>query len=116
MAIMKNWILIIGLLVCSTTFAQQTDTKTIKNEPEFSSDVVQISSDQKTLIFKGNVKLKTDIIEFEDAKEIVYNPTTKKLTASGLKGFKFKGTIKIIDKAQKKIVTYTIGEKIAFLQ
>ncbi len=113
---MKNLIFILGLLLSFSSFAQETDIKGEKNDLKFECDVVIYSSDKNMFEFNGKVSFKTDIIEIENADKIVFNQITKELTVTGLKDFTIDGAIQIKDKAEKKILTYTIGEKIAYLE
>ena len=113
---MKKLFFLFVFFISFNSFAQENDIDKKANEPEFKCDVIKISSDKNTLEFNGNVSFKTDIIELENAEKIVFNQTTKELIVTGLNDFTIDGAIQIKDKAEKKILRYTIGDKIAYLE
>jgi lipopolysaccharide assembly outer membrane protein LptD (OstA) len=113
---MKNLIFILGLILSFSSFAQGNDVKNKQNEPKIKCDIVKINSDKNILEFNGNVSLKTDIIELENAKKIVFNQRTKEIIVTGFDEFIINGEIQIKGKAEKKILRYTIGEKTAYME
>jgi lipopolysaccharide assembly outer membrane protein LptD (OstA) len=113
---MKNLIFVFGLLLSFGSFAQENDVNKIQNELEFKCDVMKINTDKNTLEFNGNVSFRTDIIELKNAEKIVFNQITKELVVTGFNEFAFYGAIQIKDKAENKILRYTIGEKVAYVE
>jgi len=112
---MKNWILLIGLLIGVNSFAQDK-AEILKIEPSFSCDIVKFDSENNTMEFQGNVNFKSEIIELKNAHKIVLNKKTNEIIVTGLGEFTIDGAIQIKDKAEKKILKYTIGERIAYLE
>lgn len=112
---MKNLILILGMVLSFHSFAQE---KKVTNEQEFGfkCDTIKINSDKNILELNGNVSLKTDSIELENAEKIVFNKSTQGLVVTGLNQFVIDGAIQIKDKAKKRILRYTLGDKIAYLE
>jgi len=113
---MKNWILLIGVLIGVNSFAQEENVENVTNEPSFSCDIVKIDSDNDTMEFQGNVNFKSEIIEIENADKIVLNKTTNEIIVTGFREFTIDGAIQIKDKTEKKKLKYTIGERIAYLE
>ncbi|SHI30304.1 hypothetical protein SAMN04488096_1016 [Mesonia phycicola] len=113
---MKNWILLIGLLIGVNSFAQDKSIENEKNEPSFKCDIVKFDSKKNTMEFQGNVNFKSDIIELKNADKIVLNNNTNEIIVTGLGEFTIDGAIQIKDKAEKNILKYTIGERIAYLE
>jgi lipopolysaccharide assembly outer membrane protein LptD (OstA) len=110
---MKNCILLIGVLFGLSSFAQE---KTVENKPSFTCDIVKFDSEKNTMEFNRNVSFKSDIIEIENADKIVMNKNTNEIIVIGLKDFTIDGAVQIKDKAEKKILKYTIGERIVYLE
>lgn len=113
---MKNWILLIMLLSGVHSFAQEKIVDNEKYKPYISCDVVKFDSENKIMEFEGNVSLNSAIIELENADKIILDTSTNNLIVIGLKEFTIDGAIQIKDKAEKKILKYTIGERIAYLE
>lgn len=113
---MKNWILLIGLLIGVNSFAQEKNVENLKNQPSFSCDIIKFDSENNKMEFQGNVNFKSEIIELKNADKIVLNKNTNEIIVTGLKEFTIDGAIQIKDKAEKKILKYTIGERIAYLE
>ena len=113
---MRYLMLLIGLLIGLNSFAQEKKEKTTENEPYFSCDIVKFNSEKNTMEFQGNVYFKSEIIELENADKITLNKNTNEIIVAGLKEFTIDGAIQIKDKAEKKILKYTIGERIAYLE
>ena len=113
---MKNWTLLIGLLIGVNSFAQEKNAENVKNEPSFKCDIVKFDSENNTMEFQGNVNFKSEIIELKNADKIVLNKNTNEIIVTGLGEFTIDGAIQIKDKAEKKILKYTIGERIAFIE
>lgn len=112
---MKNWILFFGLLIGVNSFAQDK-AEIVKSEPSFSCDIVKFDSENNTLEFQGNVNFKSEIIELKNADKIVLNKKMNEIIVTGLGEFTIDGAIQIKDKAENKILKYTIGERIAYLE
>ena len=113
---MKNAALLIRILIGISSFAQENTNETAKRKPSFTCEAVTFDSDKNTIELEGNVSFKTDIIELENADRVLYNQTTNELVVTGAQGFTFDGTIQITDQAKKKILRYTLGERIAYLE
>jgi len=77
---------------------------------------MKISDDKNIFVLKGNVNLKTEIIEIDNAEKAIYNKTTKELVVKGLDQFEIDGAIQIKDKGKKKVLRYTVGERMAYLE
>jgi lipopolysaccharide assembly outer membrane protein LptD (OstA) len=112
---MKKLFLAIALMIGLNSFAQ--DKTEIKiDKPEFKCDVVKFDKETNTIEFSGNVSFKTDIIELENADKILLNKETNEIIVSGLAEFTIDGAIQISEKAEKKIMRYKIGERIAYVE
>ena len=112
---MKNLFIAIALIIGLNSFGQQK-TKTEIKKTKFKCDLIKFDSEQNTLELTGNVSFKTEIIELENAEKIVFNKSTNEIIVSGLKDFSIDGAIQITDKADKKILRYKIGERIAYVE
>ena len=114
---MKNWILLLGLLIGVNSFAQEKKIDKINERPLISADTLKFEAKTNTMEFQGNVSFKTDIIELENADKIVMNKTTNEIIVTGLRDIiKFDGALHIKGENEKKILKYTIGERIAYLE
>ena len=112
---MKNLFLAIALIIGLNSFAQ--DKTEIKDDKtEFKCDVVKFDKETNTIELLGNVSFKTDIIELENADKILLNKETNEIIVSGLAEFTIDGAIQISEKAEKKIMRYKIGERIAYVE
>src|SRR5690606_2469511 len=112
---MKKLIFVFSLLLSLNSYAQG-EVKANQNEPEFTSDRMIFHEDKNLLELIGKVDFKTDIIELIEADKIAFNRTTNEIVVTGLKNFVFDGEIVITGKAEKQILKYTIGEKIAYVE
>lgn len=114
---MKKLIFVFCLFLSLSSYAQENgEVKAFQTEPEFTSDRVIFNEDKNSLELIGKVDFKTDIIELIEADKIVFNRTTNEIVVTGLKNFIFDGEIVITGKAEKQILKYTIGEKIAYVE
>lgn len=114
---MKILIFVFSLLLSLNSFAQENDLgQSNQDQPKYKSDKIIFNQDKNTLELIGKVDFKTDIIELTKADRIVFNRTTKEIVVTGLKDFVFDGEIVISGKAEKQILKYTIGEKIAYVE
>lgn len=112
---MKNLFLAIALMIGLDSFAQ--DKTEIKDDkPEFKCDLVKFDKETNTIELLGNVSFKTDIIELENADKILLNKETNEIIVSGLAEFTIDGAIQISEKAEKKRMRYTIGDRIAYIE
>jgi len=112
---MKNLFLAVALMIGLNAFAQDS-TEINVDKPEFKCDVIKFDKETNTIELLGNVSFKTDIIELENADKILLNNETNEIIVSGLTEFTIDGTIQISQKAEKKIMRYTIGERIAYVE
>ncbi len=114
---MKKLIFVFSLFLSLNSFAQETKVvEAEQNEPEFKSDRMIFNQDKNSLELIGKVDFKTAIIELIEADKIVFNRTTNEIVVTGLKDFVFDGEIVITGKAEKQILRYIIGEKIAYVE
>jgi len=110
---MKFVIFIAAFFLSFNSFAQ-TESKDMYEI--LYCDVAKFDANQNITEFIGNVSLKTDIIEFKNAEKVILSNTTQEIVVTGLDEFIFDGAIEIKDKAEKKILKYTLGEKVAYLE
>lgn len=113
---MRNWILLLGLLIGLNSFAQEKNAVNINEEPSYSCKVINYDSENNTLELLGNVNFKSDIIALDNADKIVMNKSTNEIIVTGLKKFTIDGSVQVKDRGEKKILKYTIGERIAYLE
>jgi len=110
---MKFPIFVFAILLSYNFFAQNNEVENESNEPEFTCDFLNFNKNKLT--FTGNVSFKTDIIQVEDADKIVYNQNKKKMVITGLDRFVMDGEVHVKNKAKKKRLRYTVGERIAYV-
>lgn len=111
---MKNIYFLLAILLCFSSIAQQNIEEKENIETQFACDIIKIDKD--ILVLKGNVNFKTDIIEIDNAKKAIFNKITKELIVKGLDQFEIDGAIQIKDKGKKKVLHYTVGERVAYLE
>ena len=112
---MKNYILITLLSIGSISFAQNKENKHWL-EPQYKSDRAVFNKNENVLRLEGNVVFQTAILTLKNADLILWNRSTNEIIAYGQKEFEIDGSIEITDKADKKILRYKLGEKIAYLE
>jgi len=113
--IMKILLIAITLFIGANSFAQgNIDVKSEK--PQFKCDLIEFDSEQNTFELTGNVSLKTEIIELENAEKIVFDKSTNEIIVSGLKDFTIDGSIQVSEEPHKRILRYKIGERIAYVE
>ncbi len=112
---MKNLFIAIALIIGLNSFAQDT-TEINLDKPGFKCDIMKFNSETNTMEFSGNVSFKTDIIELKNADKILLNNNTNEIIVSGLSEFTIDGAIQVSEKAEKKIMRYKIGERIAYVE
>lgn len=87
-----------------------------KQKPEFSVNSAIFYPDKNTVELIGNVCFKTEILEFKNAKKVLWNRETNEIIVSGLAEFTIDGKIQFSKKREKKILRYKIGERIAYVE
>jgi len=112
---MRKLFIAIALIIGLNSFAQEK-VKTESEKSEFKCDLIKFDTEQKAFELTGNVSFKTEIIELKNVDKIVFNKLTNEIVVSGLKDFTIDGAIQIYEKANKKILKYKIGERIAFVE
>ncbi|MCC4211225.1 hypothetical protein [Leeuwenhoekiella parthenopeia] len=114
---MKNILLTFGLLIGFYSFGQKNEyIVSDKEEPSFSSETAKYDPENNTIEFRGNVNFQSEIIQLENADKILLNKNTNEIVVTGLKDFTIDGAIQIKGEAKRKILKYTLGDRIAYLE
>ena len=115
---MKKLLLVIGTLLSLSAAAQDNGTVSEKEnmQPKFSSETLKFNDLKNQVELSGQVDFKTDMLHIENAEKVIFDQTTGEIVATGIKKYSFIGTTQVKNKAQSKILRYTIGDKIAYLE
>ena len=84
-----------------------------KSEPEFKADKTVYNEKNNTLQLIGDVDFKTDMLEFENAEEVIWNRNSDEIIVRGIKDFTIDGSVVFSDNPDTKTLHYKLGSKIA---
>jgi lipopolysaccharide assembly outer membrane protein LptD (OstA) len=115
--IMKKTILILLTLVSWASYAQDTKPSTLKPENQrdrFTCQTVEVSSGDKKMFLKENVKIETENLILM-ADSAVFDEENQTLIAYGTKKFTFNGEA-VISKNAKNTVRYKLNDKTIYVE
>ncbi len=109
--IMKKYLAIILFLAFGVMNAQSEEDK--KSEPEYKADKTVLNEKSNTLQLIGKVDFKSDILEFKNADEVIWNRNSNEIIVRGIKDFTIDGSVVFSENSDNQTLHYKLGSKIA---
>ena len=113
---MKNILLFTFMIIGTISFAQEIVIEKVLDDTEIECDLIKFDPQEEIIKFIGNVSFKSNILEFSEAEEVFYYQKKKQIIVYGLKEFIIDGKIVAKKESDKKILKYTLGERVAFIE
>lgn len=113
---MKISITAVLLLTTCALYAQNPQKAVGQDDVKFNArDSIRFDQHKNTIMLYGSADFFAKDLNIK-ADKVVYNQTTKRVTAIGLREYSFDKTIKIVKNPSATILHHTIGEDTVYIK